>query len=474
MNKHIKIYEGLGKFYFTVNKFSSRRHSHLTKHAERSYNYAWEAQQDARKIADDHSYHLKVLEKFALEDLSTPVVEDVAAERKLADHYEEIYDGLVDVASGMDEDDTTQKKVNYFESKAVVQEILFVIEKIPEDKLADEDEQAQSESRLQKIISKIRSLVKEHYLVELKQDEKESKEKEDAPAPPQGDMSDPMGGDPMGGDPMDPGGMGGDPMGGGDMGGGMAPPMASSNSFIKIAQASEVKDIDPDLVKEMLEEYGKRACRSLEGKHPGVTWRVNSYGVDLFDGRDAIIALDIGNDLFLTDVRPLGKIQEIFPYHSVKFYQAYWKPIVEGIGHCCVGDNSSVLHLGHKCFPDCPEDGSEHSETYDAINKDTKAPSAYSVSFRGTPASWFVNESTKSEKIPTTKHASAKYSKEDYYKNGKGAIVVCTEPELKSYYKQTGHVMQVVPFGEHLEVDINFGNHICRMVESQFDIIDGL
>jgi len=32
----------------------------------------------------------------------------------------------------------------------------------------------------------------------------------------------------------------------------------------------------------------------------------------------------------------------------------------------------------------------------------------------------------------------------------------------------------VVPFGDHLEVDVDFGNHIFRMIEPQFDIIDEL
>ena len=447
MNKHIKIYKRYGKYCFTVNKFSSLDHSNLTKHAQEDYRYAWEAQRDARKIAQDHDYHIKVLEKFAIEDLSKPVIEDVAAERRLADHYEEIYDGLVDIASGMDEEDKNQKKVNYFEAKAVVQEILFVIEKIPEDELADEEEQAESQSRLEKVISKIKSLVHKHYSMELAEDKKKSEEEPDQTMAP----------------PMDPGM---DP-GMGDMGG-MGMPMASSNLLIKTAEALNAYELDPDSALQLMKEYGERACSALEGKHPGVTWMKNSYGIDIMDDNEAIIALDIGNDLFLQDIRPLGKLQTMYPYHSPKFYQAYWKPIVERIGHCCVGDNTNVMHLGEKSLPDLPSHFPFESASFSTINKGTKSPTPFTVSFRGDPAAWFVKES------PISKTASARYSKEDYYKNGKGAIVVCTDPTLQSYFKNTGQVIQVVPFEEHLEVDINFGNHVCRMVESQFDIIDEL
>ena len=130
MDKKIRIYRRDGKYCFTVNKFSSLSHSRFTKHASRKYRYAWEAQRDARKIASEYDYHVRALEKFAFEDLTKPVVEDVAAERRLADHYEEIYDDLVDIATGMEESDKNQRKVNYYEAKAVVQEILFVIEKV--------------------------------------------------------------------------------------------------------------------------------------------------------------------------------------------------------------------------------------------------------------------------------------------------------------------------------------------------------
>ena len=101
MDKNIKIYSVDGKYIFTVNKFSSIHHSKFTKFASPSYRYAWEANRDARAIAQKHAYHIEALEKFAFEELEAPVVEEVSAERQLADHYTEIYDGLVDVADGM-------------------------------------------------------------------------------------------------------------------------------------------------------------------------------------------------------------------------------------------------------------------------------------------------------------------------------------------------------------------------------------
>jgi len=454
MKNQIKIYKRDRKFCFTVDKFSSLKHACLTRYAHENYRYAWEAQRDARNIAKNYKYHLAVLEKFAIEDLSKPIIEDMSSERKIADHYEDVYDGLVDVATGMDKDDKNQKKVNYFEAKAVVQEILFIIEKMPEDEFADEEEQSVSKDRLEKIIDKIKDLVHKYYMEDLKEDEKKSKEKAEE-QPPSVDMGMP---------PMDDsmGDMGMPPMD--DMGG---MPMASSNALIKVAQSYE-DDLDEEMIEDLFNEYGERACKAIENKHPGCLWIKRPNGIDIIDNHEIILALDIGEDLFLENIRPIGTIESMYPYHSAQFYQAYWKPIVESIGHCCVGDNTSVLEVSKRSLPDIVNEDNVESKMFEAISKDSKKIVPFTVSFKGDPISWFIKEK-KFEKS-----ASSKYTKEDYYKNGKGAIVICTDPELKSYYKNTGQVIQVIPFSDHLEVDVDFGNHIFRMVESQFDIIDEL
>jgi len=445
MNKNIKIYEQYGKFNFSINRFSSRKHSYLTEHVRPCYKFAWEAQRDAKELASNNAYHLRALERFAMEDLNKPVVDDVAAERRLADHYEDIYDDLVDIASGVYEHDKNQKKVNYYEAKAVVQEILYIIEKVPEDEMADENEKETSITRLKKIISKIRSLVKNNYSSELKADQKKSeKEKSEMDVGMGADMPE---------------------MGMPEMG--MPPAMArSEHRIIKMANLDKV-ELD-ELKKDLGSEYGIKACSALEKKHPQMTWMATSDGVELILDNSPVIVLEVGSDLFLEDIKPVGEFQQLYPYNSLKFYQSYWKPIVEGIGHCCVGDNSCVLHLINKCLPDVPKEIPYESSSYQTVSKKSKMPLDVSVSFKGDPASWFVKE-CKFEKT-----ASARYSREEYYQNGKGAIVVCTEPSLKSYFQQTGQVVQVIPFGDHLEVDVDFGNSVFRMVESQFDILDDL
>jgi len=458
MDKQIKIYKLDGKYCFTVNKFSSIHHSRLTKIAESSYRYAWEAYDTARKIATKHSYHLEVLEKFALEDLTKPVVEDVSAEARFADHYEEIYDGLVDTAVGMEEDDKLQKKVNYFEAKAVLQEILFVLDKQKEDELGEEEDKEESSVRLNSLVKKIKSLVHKYYKEDLEKDKKNSEEQGNALPGPEEGMEDPMGmGDPMG-----------DPMGGMDagMGGDMGMPMASAKSLIKVA--SRHSDIDDECYDELVEEYGRRACRAIERKHPDAICKVRKGGLTIVDISEGsvrpILYIEVGDDLFVESISPGDGIRSIYPYNSVEFYQAYWKPIVESIGHCSIGSNKLVLNVSGKSLPD----KNQSEMRYDAINKDSKEIEPYTVSFRGRKPSWFV------EPFPISKTAASENTRDEYFANGKGAIVVCTDPTLPSYYKRTGHVVQVIPFGSDLEVDINFGNHICRMVESQFDIIDGL
>jgi len=240
-------------------------------------------------------------------------------------------------------------------------------------------------------------------------------------------------------------------------------PMASTNSWIKIA--SSVENVSDDVKMDLINDYCEKACLAIENKHPEVIYSSDSSGITLKSNGTPILHLSISKDLFLEDIQPVGEFKKMYPYHGTKFYQSYWKPIVEKIGHCCIGNGSDILCLGDKVLPDV----SNKSETkYQTMNKKSKNINFFEVSFRGDPEAWFVKE------VSLKKSASAKYSKEEYYKNGKGAMVVCVDPTLKSYYKQTGQVVQVIPFDEHLEVDINFGHNICRMVESQFEILNDL
>ena len=444
MKKHIKIYKVSGKYRFAVNKFSSVHHSKFTKFVSPEYRYAWQAFDDAQKLAEKKSYHIDALEKFAMEDLKTPVIVDVASEILVADHYDEIYDGLVDTASGMDKEDEKQKEINYLEAKSVVSEILFLMENMNKDELADEENLSESKSRLSKILSNVKDLVHKYYKNELNNDKKENEEKESlgmgqSLEAPLEDVNAPLG----------------------------QMPMASSDLFLKVSKFDK-DELDKDLIIDMLDEYGRMACRSIEDRHPSVIWKIKDSSVELKDGNDVIIVICIDDNLLLEDIKPSGRLQKVFPYNSLKFYQAYWKPIVEGVGHCCVDDGNSILVLGDKVLPDISKEIPFDSYEIEAIRKNSKDIVPYMVSFKGDDPSWFI------EPCKLSKSASSMYNKEDYYQNGKGAIVICTDPTLKSYYGKTGQVIQLVPFDDHLEVDINFGNHICRMVEDQFKIIDGL
>jgi hypothetical protein len=456
MDKHIKIYSINDKYCFTVNKFSSLHHSQLTKAASPDYRYAWEAYRDAKAIATKFAYHVDALEKFAFEDLQKPVVDDVAAERKLADHYDEIYNDLVDIADGMDPEDKLQKRVNYHEAKAVVKEILFIIDKVPEDELADEEEQTESIARLEEVISKIKKLVHDNYPEDLEKDKKDEKEKGDEVPPMEGMPPDPMAGLPP------------DPMGGG-MGGGMPPPMASSQSLVKVASIDKLDRLDKEIVSSLLEEYGCRVCSAIEKKHPDAVYKTQKDAIMVVGKNGPLVRVSIGDDLFVNSIMPSESLAEVCPYQSLEFYQAYWKPIVEKVGHCCIDDHSTILYLDDKVLPDIPKEFPFESNRFQSINKNSKTIKPVSVLFKGKKPSWFVSPCSLSKSA-----GASNYTEEEYFQNGKGAMVVCTSPELKSYYQNTGSVVQVIPFDNHVEVDINFGNHICRMTEDQFEIIDGL
>ena len=460
MKRNIKIFEIDGSYCFTVGTFSSLNHHHLTKHAKAAYPYAWQAHKAARRIVKKSPYHLEVCNRYAIEDMMAPVIDTISAENRLVDHYKTIYDGLVDTAESKDREDEDQNKVNYQEAKAVVAEILFIKDNLDQDEQGDEEEKAKSKEEFDVLVSKISKLVRSHYKKELDEDVKKSEEE---PAPPQGDMSmEGMEGMEGMGEGMPMEGMGGGMPMGGEI------PLASVKNLLKKVSHSNV--LDKEVREDFLDEYGSRACQSIEVKHPSATYKIASEDGDIIivEGDKKLVYLDVDKDLILENISPLKDLKETHPFESLEFYQAYWKPICEAVGHCSVGDRSFVVCPEMCHLPDIPH---ECPKEYlvSGIHKNSGDIRPINVAFRGDDPSWFIEPS----EIKTATSVS-RYTEEEYLENGKGAMVMCNDETLPSYHGKTGQVVQVIPLDEYLEVDIDFGNHIVRMVETQFKKINEL
>jgi hypothetical protein len=75
------------------------------------------------------------------------------------------------------------------------------------------------------------------------------------------------------------------------------------------------------------------------------------------------------------------------------------------------------------------------------------------------------------KKTKLRKTSVSKYKESDYITPNGPAIVQCIDPKLKSIYLHKGVVQQVIPLSSTVEIDVDFGNHIIRLEESQIEII---
>jgi hypothetical protein len=428
----IKIFKRHNKYHFEINSFSSFSHSFLTKFAEKEYRFAWEAYKDAKNIVKKYSYHIKALDKLAFEENQKPVVSDVSANTKIADHYESILDFLYDIASGLNGNAKSKyekriKKMHYLEIKSVIKEILFVKDNVKSDEYSEDSDKEKTMERLNKIISKFKNLVHKHYKNQLNEDIKESREK----------SKEVSGGGELG-----------------EMGETEQLPLSASDYLKKLIKISQIGDKIMPLKDDLLDHYGEKSCYAIEDNHPEAVWEKSKKGINIIDGDNIIVEIILDNDLLIEDIYPGSSIIDMYTYESNKFYDRYWKPIIEEIGHFCSFDDSLICLLEGKALPDKDNDLNNSFNFYDK-NKNHMGK----LSFKFNERTWII----KKENENNLKKESSSIKDND--------IVLCINSNLPTYYQKTGRVIQVINSGYEIEYDINFGNSICRMTKKDIDAV---
>lgn len=424
MNRRIKIFSLNDKYVFNVDNFSSLHHSELTSFSQRYYRNAWEACRDARFIAKKCNYLVDSINKFAMEDLTRPVIEEVSSSIMIADHYEKIFDGLADEASGSIKLDDKKKEINYKEAKLVLGEVLFLIDKIKEDDIEEEEYKKESIKRLNNIKNKIKSLVHKYYQHQLNDDVKKSKEKENQ--------------QPMMENVPPP-----------DMN---QQPLAKSRSLlIKVASIS----FEETEIEEIFEEYAQLACKSLENKHRDLTYKIlmKERQITLVSNKKDLLKINIENDYFVGSIEPGEEIVKLYPLCSIEFYQTYWKPVVEAIGHCGYGNGDDILYLNENSLPDYSPNGKYKVKL---MSKKTKESKDSFLTFKGEDPTWLFEKTAQVNNQPKVND-----------------LVICTVDSLPTYFQKTGEVIKLVKFSEsEIEYIIDFGNSYIRMTTDQFKIVD--
>ena len=401
--------------------FDSFRHAGMLPSVSGKYEYAWQAQKEADKFLNTYQHYLK----YAREDLMKPIVTDISAEEMLENHYTGIYDGLEDKTHSLEDATEEEKDMVYQELKMVKKELETIIEQV---------EEKAHKSSIKRILMLYKQLIRKNFRDKEKEDEQKEKE---APAMP----SMPPAAPPTG-----------------------TPPLMAS---VLDPESDSMKVIDEDVKEDLLTHYGEKACQSIEKKHKGAHYvvRPSTDEVFIFDeDNDVMIIIGVNEKLHVNRIIPTGKTRNIYPYHSVDFYQKYWKPIVEEIGHVYIDDASTLVLPAASPLPDTPKGNGE--DIIEGWNVKDRKVSHLEVSFRGDNPCWFF-DAAKVEKIASR---VSDYTEQDYI----NAIVKCIDPKLESIFDRTGAVIQIIPSDDFIEVDVNFerGIGVVRLTEKQLEIVD--
>jgi len=352
---------------------------------------------------------MKIMKIATISDFDKPIKTDVSAEQMVTNRYMDLFSEIKERAEGASTGE--ERKVSYEEIKGVLKELKTVEEKITDHK----DKEEVKRLRLQ-----FKKLIKRYFRAEAAKDKEQEPETPETPEAPLPPPSPDQGGQPIIPPPPN------------------APAMASSNIEQKVA-----------------EEYARKICTAINNKHKDTCYAISYPHITVFDSENKpLLIASVDDELNVNSIVPCHKLSSMYPLHSVGFYQKYFKPIVEALGHFSIG--KKILSVKED-LPDSLH--KEGSCSVDAWDMEKKAPTKIAIAFKGEKPIWFFEEA----------QAVSQYTKEDYL----NAIVKCTDDNLKSIFGRTGTVIEVMPRSDFIEVDVDFGRGIgiVRLTEQQIEIL---
>lgn len=384
--------------------FKSSRDYKFVPFIQPHYTYAWQAQKDALKLAQ-RKYHLRLSRSYVYNppDLVQPDYIDISAEQMIINHYMNLISKMEIESKGLDNTDTERKDQLKQELKLIIEELQNVRDNIEKTEY----------------VSKINSLIKGFKKIKTKY-------------------------------------------------------FSKVKSNVKMASI-----LDDETIEELLYSYGEKICKAIQRYHNGAICFIdkNCDGGDITIKEvknnsnsekeyETIIKVKVNDKFNITNIMPFGKLCRIYPYHSVEFYQRYWKPIVDSIGHFYLDDFSVLLFASQCLLPDIPNENK--SFVIKGWNVDQDKEQKISISFRGEKPIWIFEPVIKN--VNKTANVQSKYTEQDYF----NSIVKCIDRKLSSLYGRTGFVKQIIPLTDIIEMDIDFGRGlgIVRLTENQIEIVE--
>jgi len=259
------------------------------------------------------------------------------------------------------------------------------------------------------------------------------------------------------------------------MDGGMGGTVPAGSPQNPLAMASKTSyGFDDDFEESILEHYAESVCEAIQSIHPDAICDINVGNKDIYiiENEEPILNVRVGENLMVTDIIPKGDLYKIYPYHKSTFYQRYWKPIVEKIGHILV-EEGILLVPGKTSLPDLPPKAKIFTVNGWDMGKNKGVN--LDVAFKGKEGElvWLF-EATKSEKIVTANTEDDNIA--SYERDYSNALVKCINPNLKSLYGRVGTEVQGIKgineYGERdiVEVDVDWGRGLETQRMAKKDI----
>ncbi len=327
----LRIYNINNRYAFTVDGFSSLHHAYLVPGIQSSYKFAWQAHKKAKLLAFKKPLHVDMFDnKYAIEDLSKPIRSDIPAEDILINHYKHILVEMSRKVNGIDDNTTEEKQMTYLMIKSQVEDLLRIKDTLEDNKYKIE---------VDRLINQYRKIVQSHFKAYLEKD-RENEEAVEA-LPPQ--------------EPME--------------GGQQPPPLPMEEgqpTDPNLTMASKKKLVlTRNELSELLEHYGEKTCIAISHNHPDAICKVsvedmslNILGIDR-DKDATILKINFNENMHANNIIPVDGLSETYPSFSSKFYQRYWKPIVEAIGHFSLDELDSIIFPSMSALPDMKANGGE-------------------------------------------------------------------------------------------------------------------
>jgi len=450
---NINILTSNNKFSFDIRDkdkcvFSSSRDSITTASVKPYYNSSWEACSAARNFVNDCPFQLMYRKAYEVNDASSGYAEGegLSTDKSPADFLEENY---IDILKRM----TMQLRNPTPEGKTILHKSLtsFIIELTNLYQMNAKDGRKEEAQVSAALLKKFTKLLRSKFAGKMAELDIQGLNQQ---LNPQKD----------------------------DAAGGGLPGMASRKTLVVTASGDILeKRIDSETVGELLEDYATQACLVLQGtnnvvydiEQAGDNCYINIYDLVGKDEVEKIIVIRINKFLHVDSVLPVGKLNKIYPFYSVYFYQKYWKPIVDSIGHYYLDDTDSLIMSNKNEMPDLPKDDETYSlEAWDISDKKLEY---IDISFKGGDIWFFEKKGLKREASSEAIDTSSRYTEQDYL----NAIIMCTDKNQPNLYGEIGQVVQVIPLEDMIEVDVKFisfvdkDHKIQKSKESEIPI-DGL